>query len=498
MNLELSAASAMALRPDQISTRPIERRAVSTDQWPRTLLAARNGDPYPEPRMVVSPETIEDIERVVAYALRERLPIVPYGLGSGVVGGGLGGMTAPPAITLDMKRMRHVLSLQGATVRVQGGMTGIHLEQYLRQRGYTLGHFPSSIICSSVGGWLAGRSAGQFSSRYGKIEDMVLSLRAVCGDGKACTITVDDPAMPLIIGSEGTLGVIVDSELAVWPVPEAEHYWGFTVKGVRHGLDIMEKLLALGFAPNVVRLYDVYDSRVAKNKVDKKHGAGKSPEWIRALKQRSLATALTFPGAMRLATDALPEECTVILGAEGGERLARTMMEGMREAAVSLGAVDLGPGPGQAWYHGRHHVSYKQAPVFILGGYVDTMEVSAPWSVVSRVYDSVRAALRSHAFVMAHFSHAYLDGCALYFTFAGRTSGDELEHYDETWRLALAAATAEGASVSHHHGVGRSKAAMLRAHHGPLWQEFASLKQRFDPHDIFNPGLFGAADVAHG
>jgi alkyldihydroxyacetonephosphate synthase len=468
----------LALRADQISTRPIERRAVATDQWPRALLASRNGELAPGPRMVVSPESAEDVERVVAYARSERMPIVPYGLGSGVVGGGSG-----HGITLDLKRMRQVLELQGATVRVQAGMVGIHLEQYLRQRGYTLGHFPSSIICSSVGGWLAGRSAGQFSSRYGKIEDMALSLRAVCGD--AVTHTFAEAELPLIIGSEGTFGAIVDAELAVWPAPEAEHYWGFTVRGVRHGLDIMEKLLALGFAPSVVRLYDEYDSRAAKDKV-----ASHSPEWLRALKQRSLAAALTFPSLMRLATDALPEACTLILGSEGGERIARVMMEGMREAAVSLGATDLGPGPGQAWYHGRYHVSYKQSPIFILGGYVDTMEVSAPWPVVARVYDRVRDALRDHAFVMAHFSHAYLDGCALYFTFAARATGDELEHYDETWRLALAAATAEGASVSHHHGVGRAKSAMLRAHHGPLWREYAALKRRFDPDDVFNPGLF--------
>ena len=126
----------------------------------------------------------------------------------------------------------------------------------------------------------------------------------------------------------------------------------------------------------------------------------------------------------------------------------------------------------------------------LLGGYVDTMEVSAPWSAIEKIYDDVRNALSDHAFIMAHFSHAYLDGAAVYFTFAARSPLDEREHYAETWRRASSAAVAAGASVSHHHGIGRGKRDFLAEHHGPLWADYAKLKARFDPDNVLNPGLW--------
>lgn len=481
------------LKAEQVSVADVDRRAVSVDQWPQSLVDYRNGKDWVRPDAVVSPENAEQVKQVVQFAIAHGLSIVPYGAGSGVVGGG---WAERRSITLDMKRMRNVRSLDAdqMIVDVEGGMNGIHLEQYLRQRGFTLGHYPSSIICSSAGGWLAGRSAGQFSSRYGKIEDMVLSLRAVDGHARLRTFSsephpgIGPDELQLIVGSEGTLGVILDGRLRVWPKPEAEYYWGFEVKGIRHGLQVMREVLQSGFAPNVMRLYDEFDSLVAKNKVvgAKKKKEGFGPELMSALKRRSLAAALTVPSLLRVAVDRLPEKCTLILGAEGPAAMAEATMEGMRELAVRIGAKDLGDGPGKAWYHGRYHVSYKQAPVFLLGGYVDTMEVSAPWSAVAKVYDAVRDAMYDHAFIMAHFSHAYLDGCALYFTFAARTDGDEREHYAETWRRALGAATSAGASVSHHHGAGVAKQDFLPAHHGALWPELQKLRSEWDPHGVFN------------
>jgi alkyldihydroxyacetonephosphate synthase len=497
---------------DRVSRRTIDRRHVATDQWPAALLSYRQHVPLDLPLCVVSPESAREVQAIVRVAKKHGAGIVPYGAGSGVVGGA---WAEHDAITVDMKRMRKVVSIDRDRLicEAEGGIIGIHLENYLRRRGLTLGHFPSSIICSSLGGWLVGRSAGQFSCRYGKIEDMVLSLRAVTGDGELRTFAAE-PApqkgadeLQLMVGSEGMLGLVCDARLRVWPKPEAEHYWGFEVNGVRHGLDVMRTLLRAGFSPTVLRLYDEFDSRVAQRKADgsKEDEAGLSahveriakdmpvPERTGLLKQiqkalsrRSLAVALLNPSAMRFLVDRLPEKCTLIIGCEGTERLSQAMMEGMRAHCTKEGARDLGKGPGVAWYHGRYHVSYKQSPVFLIGAYVDTMEVSAPWPAVAGIYDAVRDALADRAFVMAHFSHAYLDGCALYFTFAGMNTQDELAHYKETWRRALEAVTSHGGAVSHHHGVGISKHAFLSGHHGPLWERFTDLKARFDPHGVFN------------
>ncbi|MCC6805955.1 MAG: FAD-binding oxidoreductase [Deltaproteobacteria bacterium] len=506
------------LSSDQVSVRAIDRRHVATDQWPAALLAYRQHAPLDLPICVVSPESAADVQAIVAIAIKHKIGIVPYGTGSGVVGGA---WAEPDAITVDFKRMRKVLSIDRDRLvcEAEGGIVGIHLENHLRRHGLTLGHFPSSIICSSLGGWLVGRSAGQFSCRYGKIEDMVLSLRAVDGKGELCTFASDPLPKPgaddlqLVVGSEGTLALVTDARLRVWPKPEAEHYWGFEVNGVAHGLEVMRTLLRAGYAPTVLRLYDEFDSRVAKRKAD---GSEEDPDALSsqveriardlpvperrgllmqlksALKRRSLAVALLNPSAMRFAIDRLPEKCTLIIGCEGSERLSQAMMEGMRQHCTRQGASDLGKGPGVAWYHGRYHVSYKQSPVFMLGAYVDTMEVSAPWPKVVALYDAVRDALKDRAFVMAHFSHAYLDGCALYFTFASmapqNAGQDELAHYKETWQRALEAVTTHGGAVSHHHGVGLAKRAFLSAHHGPLWERFSDVKARFDPHGLLNRG----------
>jgi alkyldihydroxyacetonephosphate synthase len=154
----------------------------------------------------------------------------------------------------------------------------------------------------------------------------------------------------------------------------------------------------------------------------------------------------------------------------------------------------LGEGPARKWLQHRYSVSYRQAPVFAAGGWADTMEVAAPWSKLGALYDGVRRALGEHVFVMAHFSHAYPDGCCIYFSFAGSASPgkpwDEgcAETYDRAWPAALAAAIAAGGTLSHHHGVGRSKAPRLGSELGAGVGVFAALKRAFDPRGILNPG----------
>jgi alkyldihydroxyacetonephosphate synthase len=201
-----------------------------------------------------------------------------------------------------------------------------------------------------------------------------------------------------------------------------------------------------------------------------------------------LGAALSFPEALTFFSDRLPEKCLLIVGCEGLAEVSQPLMECMRAIAVQAGAVDLGDGPGRAWHAARYGVSFKQSPVFLLGAYVDTMEISAPWSKVAAIYHDVRRALSARAFVMAHFSHAYLDGCAIYFTFAARHPEDEREHYRQTLTTALSAAIGAGGSLSHHHGVGLAKRAFLEAYHGPLWADFQRIKARFDPDGLFNPG----------
>jgi alkyldihydroxyacetonephosphate synthase len=218
--------------PDRVSVSSIDRANYSHDLWPMTSIWLQSDEfPYP-PQMVIWPKSVAEIVRIIKLAVLRKVQVIPYGAGSGVCGGTLpvgGGMI------LDLKRMDKMLDLdeESMLVTVQPGMIGEIFERQLNKKGYTLGHFPSSMYCSTVGGWLATRSAGQFSSRYGKIEDMVVGLEVVVPSGEVLKTRVTPRSATgpdfkqLFIGSEGTLGVITKAILRIWPLPEHRIYQSF-------------------------------------------------------------------------------------------------------------------------------------------------------------------------------------------------------------------------------------------------------------------------------
>jgi len=159
----------------------------------------------------------------------------------------------------------------------------------------------------------------------------------------------------------------------------------------------------------------------------------------------------------------------------------------------------LGEGPGLHWYQNRHKVSHKLSPMFSSGVWADTMEVAAPWSRLDQLHTEVRAALGKHALVMAHFSHAYPEGCSIYFSFTGPGN---LESYDSAWKAGLDAALNVGGTVTHHHGVGRLKSSAATREAGASIRVWRATKQRLDPNDMMNPGRplentqFAATEIA--
>jgi alkyldihydroxyacetonephosphate synthase len=257
---ELTRALAEVVGDRRVSTRAVDRQTYSRDMWPRLLFAVRAGalSEHP-PDVVVWPETVDEVREIVHIARRMGVPIVPYGAGSGVCGGAV---PIRGGITLDMKRMDRIVEVdaEGLTVTAEAGINGERLERALAARGLTLGHFPSSIYCSTLGGWLAARSAGQMSTKYGKIEDMALSVTAVTGRGDVVTTGRHGRAhagpdfTQLVIGSEGTLGVIVQGKLRVRPAPEVRHLRGFEFARVPAGLEGIRRVLQRGLKPAVVRL----------------------------------------------------------------------------------------------------------------------------------------------------------------------------------------------------------------------------------------------------
>ncbi len=503
--------------PGRVSTTPPDRQAYARDLWPRGLLGVAAGDPAPHPPdAVVWPTSVEEVQQVVTSCAARGIPIVPFGAGSGVCGGAL---PLRGGIVLDLKRMRRLLSLdaEAGCATFEAGIVGEHLEHELNRRGFTMGHFPSSIMCSTFGGWLAARSAGQLSTRYGKIEDMVRRLTFV--DGSGSVHAIESGATPdlvqLIVGSEGTLGVITQGTCTVHPLPEARDYRGWAFPRVAAGLEAIRRLLQRGLRPAVVRLYDELDSFLHRRGGDKEHTPSvPSPEgstlerWLALLnprgksgldewKRRATTAALSRPDLFnRLAGTLLPyaqSGCLLIVGFEGETSLVEAEA---RSATIELeraGGKDLGEGPGERWLRHRYAVSFRMSKVFHAGAFVDTMEVATTWDRLLDLYSAVRQAVSPLAFIMAHFSHAYAEGCSIYFTFAARgaTRAEAERRYDDIWRAGLTAVNKVGATISHHHGIGLLKSPFMADEHGESMRIYHALKQVLDPSNIMNPGKMG-------
>lgn len=482
-----------------------DRVAYARDLWPRHHLAVRAGNVAEHrPEGIVWPESTEDVARIVRWAYETETPIVPFGAGSGVCAGVL---PTERTIVLDLKRMARWRRLDERvrTLDVEAGHMGLPLEESLQRCGLTLGHFPSSILCSTVGGWVAARSAGQCSGRYGKIEDMVLALECVTGTGDVVTLRHRASApnlIPLVIGSEGTLAVVTSATLRLHRAPSARAFASFSFPTTEHGWEAMRTLFQAGLRPAVARLYDPFDAMLARRggvKEDGKISTGAPGLGAAALRHLLRRPALvnellegSFGGA------ALGGSLLVLIFEGDGDEPARDLATA-RGLLTGRKARDEGEGPAQKWLRHRYSVSYRQAPVFAAGLFSDTMEVAAPWSKLRALYDGVRRALGEHVFVMAHLSHAYPDGCCIYFSFAGTAGAPEPGRegwdarceatYDRTWRAALDAAIAAGGTLAHHHGAGRSKSPRLEGEIGSAGVKTAkALMRAFDPKGILNRG----------
>ncbi|HUJ62819.1 MAG TPA: FAD-binding oxidoreductase, partial [Kofleriaceae bacterium] len=523
--------------PRRVSTRAVDLDTYARDMWPRLLIARREGVPPPHrPHAVVWPEHVREVVSLVRLARELRLPIVPYGGGSGVCGGAV---PVHGGITIDTKRMQQLRAVHGDELicDVEAGLSGERFERELARRGYTFGHFPSSIYCSTVGGWLATRAAGQLSTKYGKVEDRVAGLTVVTGRGEV--IETDGPNRALrgpswtqlICGSEGTLGIITSARLRVAPAPQLRVLRGFEVDDIPTGIDAIRRVLQKGLRPAVVRLYDELDTLINslghtgdepaptevhaplppietgalpampaaerpgdRGVIDRLIGLAKG----RGLRGGAMKAALGQSELVNRLFGTVAEKvarrgCRMVVGLEGAR--IRTEVEAALTFAEleAAGARDRGEDPGWAWYRHRYAVSYRMSPVFRDGAFVDTMEVAASWDRLLDLYHSVRTAIGHHAVVMAHFSHAYADGCSIYFTFAGHAAelGAAERLYDAIWHDGLEAVTRVGGTISHHHGVGLLKAPYMAGEHREAMAIFEAAKTSLDPDGVLNPGKLG-------
>ena len=431
------------------------------DWWPLAMRWSLEGRVPQIPAVVCRPSSTDEVSRLLALCNERGIAVTPSGGRSGVCGAAV---PLKGGVALDTGAMQGIESIDTVSgiVCALAGTYGPDLENAVRAEGLTIGHFPQSFDISTVGGWVACRGAGQYSTRYGKIEDIVHGLEVVMADGTvvrtggAPAAAVGPDLNQLFLGSEGTLGVITRVWLRAHPVAEVERRAAYSFANLSDGFEACRRAVRAGATPAVLRLYDGAESK-------RSHGGDGT-------------------------------EAVLLVLDEGAEAIVDAAMTTVRDAALALGARILDDELVEKWMHHRNDTSGLQA-LTRKGYVVDTMEVAANWAGLDAVVEQVESAMLSvpHArTTTCHLSHSYIEGACVYFTFAANPPAEEFEAtYLAMWERGQNAAIAAGASLSHHHGVGLSRAGFVRAALGNGLDVLRAVKNALDPKGILNPGKLG-------
>jgi alkyldihydroxyacetonephosphate synthase len=434
---------------------------ASRDWWPLALHWSLAGQVPQLADVVVRPTTLDEVVRVVRVCNTGRLPLTVTGGRSGVCGSAL---PVHGGVVLDATALAGVVDLDeiSGVVEVLPGTFGPDLEDHLRPFGLSVGHFPQSFDLATVGGWVGARGAGQYSTRYGKIEDMVVGLEIVLADGTvvrtggAPAAAAGPDLTQLFVGSEGTLGVITRVWLRAHPLPQHERRGAWSFPTFAAGIDACRRILQAGATPAVLRLYDGAESQRGQG------GDG--------------------------------TECILLVLDEGTRELVDATMAIVERCCTDAGAGTRDVELVERWLHHRNDTSALQG-LTRKGFVVDTMEIAAPWSALAPLFDDVRAAMLAVPHARAatcHLSHSYPDGACLYFTFAATPPPDDIEStYVALWDAGQRAVLAGGGNLSHHHGVGINRGRFMAEALGPAHRVLTALKSALDPNGIMNPGKLG-------
>ncbi len=490
-----SAALAAIVGTEAVRDDHLERVAHAAGKGYVDLVRMRAGTPAGAPDAVVLPQTHAQVQAVLELCANRSLAVVPFGGGTSVVGGVeplSGGHAA--VIALDTCRMAQIAELdrESRIVTVGAGMRGPDLERALAAEGLTLGHWPQSFEYVTLGGCAASRSAGQASSGYGAIAKMVIGLRMATPTGDIALAPMPASAAgpqtrELIVGSEGTLGVIDEVSLRVRRAPAQRRYEGVMFESFTAGMQALRGMAQEHAMPEVARLSDAAETRMSMALA----GSG-------GLKGRLGRAYLGARGrGDRSKIGQQTERCIAILGFEGeGDLLKRRRARAIALARRS-GGVALGGSPGRAWLAGRFQAPYLRDDLLSHGVIVETLETATRWSNVEALHDAVTGAIEraleaegTPGIVMCHVSHLYETGASLYFTFIARQrTGHEIEQWRAVKHAAGEAIVAHGGTITHHHAVGRDHAPWLEREIGERGvAALGALKLEFDPAGIMNPG----------
>jgi alkyldihydroxyacetonephosphate synthase len=490
----LRAALEEAVAGPFVSVDPLDRVVHARGKSLRDLIRQRSGDLPRVPDVIVRPGNEDEVTATLQVAMRSDAVVIPFGGGSSISGS----LEAPvgevrPVISMNLERLDKVLEIDNGSrlARVQAGVFGPRLEEQLGALGYTLGHFPDSFMHSTLGGWIATRSSGMQSDRYGDIADMVKGLRVVTTSGTLVTrpvpATSTGPSVrEMVLGSEGRLGIITEATVHIRRIPEQRTILGYLFPTFADGIAAMQDLAGSEYSVSITRVSDAHETqfsfamRVRPTLVDKLKSAGLSI---------FLRRRLGFdPNQM----------CLSFIGYEGSDRHVSAQRRAVGRLIKRHGGLCIGAGPGVLYDQKKFDIPYIRDFLLDRGAAGDVSDTATTWSGLIPLYDAVITAangafakLDVQGYVMCHLSHSYHAGACLYFTFAFRATseGDIATEYEVVKSAIQQAFVDNGATLSHHHAVGTEHAQWLQQDiSAPGVAMLKALFDGTDPGNHLNPG----------
>ncbi|MFV0252785.1 MAG: FAD-binding oxidoreductase [Beutenbergiaceae bacterium] len=453
---------------DALSIEDVQLDRYTSDSYWKALAYRDRGQPLGRPWVVATPTTEEQIPVLLQLAARHRIPVVPWGGGSGSQGGAV---PTQGGLVIDLRNLAEVVELdeESGIVSVQAGANGAEFEAWLNARGYTFPHYPASAEWATVGGYVAARGSGVLSTRYGKIEDLTVSIRLATPEGRLIDLlpaprhAVGPDLASLIIGSEGALGVITRVTLQVMPQPTQRLFACVAFDNTRVGVDAYRDVMIHGFRPAVVRLYD------------------------------EVATQHTLRPVLQSAKTSMSEQVVSIMTFEGEGGLAQAERDGTLDLCRQHSARVLDPQFAEHWW--EHRYDFYRPPFYPqLPNVWGTFDIVAPYKTLMSAYDALQESVaipfaKYGLQLRTHFSHWYQWGAMYYARFVMPDPGpDVLEIHEQIWREGMDAVVAAGGMINDHHGVGLKLAPWMRAQHGEALDLLREVKRAFDPHGVMNPG----------
>jgi len=491
---ELRAALEQAVTAKYLSVEDLDRVVHARGKSIRDLIRQRRGDLPRVPDAVVRPGTEDEVAAVLQAALAADAVVIPFGGGSSISGSlEAAADETRSVLSVDLGRLDKVLEVDGISrlARVQAGVFGPQLEEQLNAQGYTFGHFPDSFTHSTLGGWIATRSSGMQSDRYGDIADMVKGLRVVTPSGTLVTqpvpTTSTGPSIrEMVLGSEGRLGLITEATVHVRRTPEKRLILGYLFPTFAAGLEAMRDIAAGECSPSVTRVSDAPETQFS-------FATRKRSSLLDKIQSKALTTYLQ----RRLGFE-LDQMCLSFIGYEGTEAHVGAERKAVGVIVKRHGGLCIGSSPGELYDQKKFDTPYIRDFLLDRGAAADVSETAAGWSRLGPLYEAVRAAghgafaqLGVQGYLMCHLSHSYHAGACLYFTFAFEPApgSDMIAEYDVVKQAIQQAFVDNGATLSHHHAVGTEHAQWLTQDiSAPGVAMLRALFDGTDPGKNLNPG----------